>query len=130
MLQTRYHMAGSQSEIMLRAGTDVVLTATKSFVENVTERNPALAELLNQIALMEQSIDDVSDCEITEQKHGYLRSVLLKLFDVGDAEIICKDRVYSIDMVKREYWSDGKMPVTLAEATVDSYTGPITVKSY
>ncbi len=59
---------------------------------------------------MEQSIQDSNDCEITEQKHGYLLSVLLNLFDVGDAELICGGHVYSSDMVEKEHWSDGEIP--------------------
>jgi hypothetical protein len=110
MLGTRYYLDGSHNNIMLQCESRAVLEATKTFVENVTKTNPARVELVQQIALMEQSLRGLQDCETTEQKHGYLRSVLLNLFDAGDAEMVCGDRVYSKDMIKKEHWSDGKMP--------------------
>jgi hypothetical protein len=110
MLETRYYLGGSHNDVVLRCESRAVLEATKTFVENVTETNPARAELVQEILRMEQSLRGLHDCEITAQKHGYLQSVLLNLFDAGDAEIVRGDCIYSKDMVKKEHWSDGKMP--------------------
>ena len=66
MLGTRYYLDGSHNNIMLQCESRAVLEATKTFVENVTKTNPARVELVQQIALMEQSLRGLQDCETTE----------------------------------------------------------------
>lgn len=110
MLHTRYHLEYSEYDVTLRGESVTILDATQSFVANVTETNPARAELLGQIALMKQSIADSQDCEITEQKHGYLRSLFLNLFDSGAVELICGDQIFTNAMVQKEQWSAGGVP--------------------
>ena len=110
MLNCHYHLANSETETTLRAESHTALKATRSFVKNVTKTNPARDELLSQILLMEQSIEDSKDCELSELKHGYLRSVFLNLFDAGDAELICGDDTYTNDMLQKEDWSAGEIP--------------------
>lgn len=111
MLLTRYHLVHSEYDAILQCETESVLQATKLFVENVTKTNPARRELLEQILLMEQSIRDAEDCDITEGKHGYLRSVFLTLFDAGDGQIICVGQIYSNKMVEKENWKVDGPPV-------------------
>jgi hypothetical protein len=110
MPTTRYLLAGEYSNIVLQCDSAEVLVVTKAFVENVANANPARAELLGQLARIAQSLNDAIDCEIREQKHGYLRDVVLNLFDSGKATIISGNRSYSSSTLKKERWSDEKLP--------------------
>lgn len=110
MLLCHYHLANSESAMILCAELPTVLKATRLFLENVTKTNPARDELLNQISLMVQAIETSEHCKLDELKHGYLRNVFLHLFDAGDAEMICGARTYTSAMLTKENWSSGKIP--------------------
>jgi hypothetical protein len=110
MLRCHYHLANSESEMILCAELQTVLKATRLFLRNVTKTNPARVELLNQVSLMVESIETSEHCKLDELKHGYLRHVFLNLFDAGDAEMICGTRTYTNEMLTKENWSSGKIP--------------------
>jgi hypothetical protein len=99
-------MHGSERDVTLRGESARVLEATRLSVEKVSKTNPARNELLAQIHLIEESIRSLEDCSIPEQKHGYLGFVMTDLFEGGEAELICGGRVYTVAMVKKEFWEE------------------------
>lgn len=110
MPTTRYYLTGDYSNIVLQCDSADALEATALAIENVTTTNLARAELHDQLSRMAQSQQESLDCKIEERKYAYLRRVMLRLFDAGKAEIIIGNRSYSSAAVKKEHWSDEKIP--------------------
>jgi hypothetical protein len=93
MRKTLYLLISSGDEIVLSCDTQLLVAALNASIDNVTKTNPARAELMDQMAKMQRSLQEEKDCELMEQKHGYLRDVVLALFDAGDAQINRGSRV-------------------------------------